>query len=206
MTRLVSPAPTRLLQVACTAAVVVLVLAGCGGEDPAPTASASPAATASSAAADAILDRLGTGDDVVRAIETLDQVTGERQSDVLASVRYDTLVLEDEGSETSVPIPGDRFYLSVAPYVDETHECFYHSLTTCQGELVEETLDVTITDSTGETLAEGPVTTYSNGFVGFWLPRDITATITVSHQGRTASADITTDEDAPTCLTTLQLT
>lgn len=206
MTRLVSPAPTRLLQVACTAAVVVLVLAGCGGEDPAPTASASPAATASSAAADAILDRLGTGDDVVRAIETLDQVTGERQSDVLASVRYDTLVLEDEDSETSVPIPGDRFYLSVAPYVDETHECFYHSLTTCQGELVEETLDVTITDSTGETLAEGPVTTYSNGFVGFWLPRDITATITVSHQGRTASADITTDEDAPTCLTTLQLT
>ena len=80
-------------------------------------------------------------------------------------------------------LPEDQFYVSIAPYVDQTHECYYHNLASCQGELVGEDLDVTITSDDGEVLVDETVTTYDNGFVGFWLPRDIEGTIEVEFDG-----------------------
>jgi hypothetical protein len=191
---------------ASVAALALAFVAGCGtAETPTADAPAAPAAAAGSQAG-AILDKLGlAGKDATQVVDALDQKTGERQRDIFASVRYDQLVLKDGGTETSLPISGDRFYLSVAPYVDQTHECFYHSLTTCRGELADQTVDVKIVDSAGKTLVDGPAKTYSNGFVGFWLPRDITGTITVSYDGRTATSAISTGKDAPTCLTTLKM-
>lgn len=187
------------------AAVALAFAAGCSGAS-APAADAPAAAVAAGSQAGAILDKLGlAGKDATAVVDALDQKAGERQKDIFASVRYDKLVLKDGATETSVPLPADRFYLSVAPYVDQTHECFYHSLTTCHGELHDKTVDVTITDASGKKLVEGPTTTYSNGFVGFWLPRDITGTITVSYDGRTATSPISTGQDAPTCLATLKL-
>ena len=199
-----SPRHHRPLRAAAAAGLTALALASCGSATTQTPRVAAPAS--STAAASAVLDRLGVdGSDVTRAIEALDQQTGERNREVLASVRYDTLVLKDATTETSVPIPGDRFYLSVAPYVNQTHECYYHSLTTCRGELADADLDVTITDADGAVLVDGPTRTYANGFVGFWLPRDLTGTITITHDGRTATAPISTGVDAPTCLTTVQL-
>lgn len=29
----------------------------------------------------------------------------------------------------------DEFYVSVTPYLEQTHDCFFHSRTTCLGEL-----------------------------------------------------------------------
>ena len=34
---------------------------------------------------------------------------------------------------------------------------------------------------TGDILIDEPRTTYDNGFLGFWLPRDITATLTIDY-------------------------
>ena len=39
--------------------------------------------------------------------------------------------------------------------------------------------DVTVTDAAGRTILDETRTTYDNGFLGFWLPRDITATLTI---------------------------
>jgi hypothetical protein len=203
--------PNAPLSWLTAAAASLILVAGCSAA-PTPGAepqnAASPAAAVSAAGtAGAVLDKLGvSGLDAMQVVDALDQKSGERQRDVLASVRYDTLVLKDGDREASLKIPDGRFYLSVAPYVAQTHECFYHSLTTCKGELADQSVDVTITDSAGKTLVDGPVTTYSNGFVGFWLPRDIAGTITVKYDGRTATSPISTGKDAPTCLTTLQLT
>lgn len=202
--------PLRTLAVAGVAAVSLALVTGCGtgtSETQAPTA-ASPASSASGtdAPAYAILRKLGVaGRDVTAVVETLDRKAGDRQRDVLASVRYDSLLLKDGDREASLPIPQGRFYLSVAPYVERTHECFHHSLTTCTGELAQKTMQVKITDSTGAVLTDGPVTTYPNGFVGFWLPRDISGTMTVTYDGKSASSPISTDKKAPTCLTTLKL-
>lgn len=46
-----------------------------------------------------------------------------------------------------------------------SHGCFYHSLTTCLGELDNEDIQVTITDeATGEALVDEATTTFDNGF------------------------------------------
>lgn len=76
----------------------------------------------------------------------------------------------------------------------------------CRGELRNEDVTARVASETdGTVLVQETVRTQDNGFVGFWLPADQTATLTLEHEGRTASTPITTGADAPTCLTTLQL-
>ncbi|MFD4991299.1 CueP family metal-binding protein [Cellulosimicrobium cellulans] len=187
----------RALPTAATAATAtVLVLAGCSAGTPEPTA------------LDALLDRHDlaglSGREVVDRLEGLE--TADRPTDLVASVRAAELVLADEAYETTVPLPEDTFYLSVAPFVDETHECFYHSLTTCQGELADEPVSVTVVDAaTGEVLVEEDTTLGANGFVGLWLPRDVDAELRVEHEGRVGTTTVSTGADDPTCLTTIQL-
>ncbi|MBG0823622.1 CueP family metal-binding protein [Planomonospora sp. ID91781] len=201
------------------AAVSALVLTGCAGQSggttstapstasPAPSAPAS-AAPQTSAAARTLLSAYGlTGKDAVQIIDHLDRLGGaERPADLKASVRPGELALSGGGQEVVLPLPADRFYLSVAPYTDRTHECFHHSLTTCAGELAGKDMQVTITDAaSGEVLVDETRTTFANGFTGFWLPRGIDGTVTVAYGGRTGQAEISTGQDAPTCLTTLRL-
>ena len=197
--------------VAATAGVLVL-LAGCAGaaEEPGPAATGAAPTTAGATESDveALLTEHGLADlDAAAIVDELDRVAlTERSTDLMASVRVDQLVLSDADQEVAVDLPDDRFYLSVAPYVDQTHECFYHSLTTCKGELGGEEVQVSIVDdATGDVLVDETVTTFDNGFTGFWLPRDIEATLTVSYDGKTAETAIGTGEEDPTCLTTVQL-
>ena len=147
------------------------------------------------------------GMDAVELIDHLDRLGGsERPTEMMASVQPDELVLSSGGQESSLAMPDDRFYLSLAPYVDQTHECFNHSLTTCQGELTAQDVQVEVKDRTNDTvLVDDTITTFDNGFVGLWLPRDIEGTIRVTFGGKSGEVDFTTDDDAATCLTTLQL-
>lgn len=48
--------------------------------------------------------------------------------------------------------------------------------------------------------------TFANGFVSLWLPRDMYATLAIAAGAGRSSADISTTADAPTCLTALELT
>lgn len=147
--------------------------------------------------------------DARELIDRLESVpVDERPQDVLASVRQDAVVVSavDGSREIAVPIQ-DGHYLSIAPYVDRTHDCFFHSLTTCTGELGDEELAVRIVDDrTGEVLVDETGRTHDNGFIGFWLPRDVSATVTVSAAGRSAEASVETGADDLTCLTSMQLT
>jgi hypothetical protein len=147
------------------------------------------------------------GQDAAEIIDRLDRLgLADRPEDLMASVRPDELLLSDDAGELTLDVPEDSFYLSVAPYVTDTHECFHHSLTTCQGELPGEQVQVTVTAAaTGEVLVDEETTTFANGFVGLWLPRDVAGTLRISHDGRTAETEISTGTGDPTCLTTLQL-
>ena len=189
------------------AAVGLLVLTGCSSAQEETAAVPTTAAATSESGEAAFLEQFGLDDtdDPRDIVATLDRTNDDRDSGVMGSVRYDAVVFTTEDGETTVPIE-DEFYLALAPYVDQTHDCYYHNLATCQGELVGEDLDVTITTDEGEVLVDETVTTYDNGFVGFWLPRDITGTIEVTHDGRSVTAPIATGPDDPTCVTTLQLT
>lgn len=142
--------------------------------------------------------------DIIDRLDRLDE--SEHPRNLMASVHGEDLVVTDGQDELELAMPDDRFYLSVAPYAHRTHECYYHSLTTCQGELADEQIEVTIVDQNGRVLVEETTKTFGNGFVGYWLPRDIEGTVRISHGGREGTGAFTTYADSPTCLTTLKLT
>lgn len=192
-----------------TAALTALTLTGCSSETAQPSATDSTTPSAADAEAQPLLAEYGIDStDTTAVIDELDRLAlDERPSDLMASVRPDELVVTTEQDEVVLDVPDDRFYLSVAPYVDQTHECFYHSLTTCKGELAAEEIEVQVVDETNdEVLVDETMTTFENGFVGLWLPRDIEGTLRVGFDGRVGETEIATDAEAPTCLTTLQLT
>src|SRR5699024_525342 len=130
----------------------------------------------------------------------------ERPQDLLASVLPESLSLSDAaGTEISLPLPDGEFYVSIAPFVEATHECVMHSLTTCLGELQEQELEVSVTAADGEVLLDEVRATAPNGFLGLWLPRDQELTVTLAREGASASGPLLTDAEAPTCVTTMQL-
>ncbi|AWH97301.1 hypothetical protein A6048_07950 [Dietzia psychralcaliphila] len=148
------------------------------------------------------------GLDAPQIINKLDTMpVADRPDDLIASVQPNELVLTSgDVSLATMPMPDDQFYLSVAPYSTSTHPCQFHSLTTCRGEMATEEVYVTITDTaTGDTLIDEPRTTYDNGFLGFWLPRDITATLTIDYDDKSATVPIATGDQDLTCLTTMRL-
>ena len=200
-------------------AAVGLLLGACSsgdsgeaGEAAAQTAASesSQAANATTGAETSVLAEHGLADlSTKELIEKLDALpVAERPTDFMASVRPDHLLIADaNGVETKLPIEEDSFYLSFNPYVNTTHECYFHSLTTCRGELANKAIHVKITDNaSGEVLADEDATTYDNGFYGVWLPKGIEATLTVTTDGLSGTAVVSTkNADDLTCLATLQL-
>lgn len=205
----------RLRAVLATA-VLALVAAGCSSEPEATSTGENGAAQAPAAdapaqapaeqAGSAMLTELGLdGMSAVEIVDALDAVPQARPLPFGAAVNATHVSVTDGVEEVVMALPEDQFYVSIAPFADSTHECYFHNLATCQGELVEETMQFTITDESGEVLVDEQVTTGANGFAGFWLPRDIAGTIEVQYDGRTGAVDFSTDAEAPTCLTTLHL-
>lgn len=201
---------------AIAAAATLLIASGCGsdaGESESAatdtgTSASQSTATSSSADGDAsFLEALGLADaGVEEVVHGLETTGADREAGIVGSVRYDHIVFTSPAGEHTMAIPDGDFYVSIAPFVDQTHECYYHNLATCQGELVDEDLDVTITTADGQVLIDDTVTTFQNGFAGFWLPRDMEGTIEISYDGKSVTAPIATGPDDPTCVTTLQLT
>lgn len=200
--------PARILPTIL--AGLALTLAGCAGDPQAPRPSdTSVTSAASGVAAGEIAEAHGlSGMDARAIIERLEATAvAERPSDLRASVRPEALVLSDTaGRETSLSMPADAYYLSVAPYRQQTHDCYFHSLTTCRGELRGEDVTVRIVDATGAVLIDQDIRTNDNGFLGLWLPRDLEATMTIEDDGLSATAPIATGSGDATCLTTLRLT
>jgi hypothetical protein len=206
LTRLSPTSPHRMKLFTALAALVVtgITLAGCvAAADTGATGSAQSTSAADIPAA-YDLDRL----DIAEVIERLDTMpVADRPSGLLASVQPDELVLKDEsGRESRLPMPEDEVYISVAPFRDQTHECHFHSLTTCLGELSDVEIRITLTSDDGAVLIDETRRTYDNGFTGLWVPRGIEATLTIEHAGRAGTVPLSTmTADDPTCVTSLQL-
>lgn len=144
------------------------------------------------------------GKTVEQMVEAIDQSPQTRPLGYSAGITSRALVLSDGQQKFSYPL-GDKFYLSFAPYLQQTHPCFNHSLSGCQGELANTAFDVKITDKAGKVLLNKTLTSQQNGFIGVWLPRNTEGTVSVSYQGRTAHSAFATFNDSQTCMTTLLL-
>lgn len=192
------------------ATVLGLLLAGCSTNvGPGASGTGAPVATSAAATTVPAADLLARHDlgglGPVELVEKLEASEVDRAEGPMVSVRPTELVITDGTLRAQMPLPSDRFYLSIAPYITSTHDCFNHNLATCRGELRNQAVHVKVVDNAGTQLVDRDMTTYSNGFAGLWLPRKVHATLTVTYAGRSATASIGTAEDDPTCLTTLQL-
>lgn len=126
--------------------------------------------------------------------------------DVTASITsHELIVTDNDDKETSYDLPEEEFFVSIAPFVEETHPCAIHSLTGCQGELADKEFDVLIQDKEGNVVVEKTMTSLANGFIDLWLPRDKTFQVEIKHEGKTVESEITTFEGDNTCITTMQL-
>lgn len=206
MTYPTKPRRRSLLTVATAALLSGLVLTSCADSVP---ESASPSSSNPVSDSEFLSAHDLAGLDAAQVIERLDTMpVADRPTNLLASVQPDALVLTDDQERgTQLPMPEDEVYVSVAPYREQTHDCYFHSLTTCIGELGNADVQVKLTNTDGKVLVNETRETFDNGFVGLWVPRGVEATLTIEHEGQTGTATITTlNEDDPTCITTLRLT
>ena len=195
------------LTAACAAAIT---LSACSTESPVQSEASQSDAAAAEVQQVPVEDILAEFDleglDGPEIVDKLDHMPkDERNSNLHASVRPNELILTAEQGQASLPLPEDKFYVSIAPYVSATHDCFNHSLTTCTGELSQEDIHVTITDDEGNELVNEDTTTFDNGFIGYWLPADKKGTITIEQDGKTGEVPLDTSDEGGTCVTTLQM-
>lgn len=194
------------------------LIAGCssGGQNASQPAASTPAASSAQAnpsapstdpaAVEAMLAKYDLeGKDAKAIIDELERTHDDKEKGLMGSVRHDQLVLRDDSGQVALPMPADQTYVSFAPYMNQTHDCFFHSLATCQGEMVEKPVSLKVTDSSGKVIAEEEAKTYINGFVGLWLPRDVTGQIEIDADGKKATAPLSTAADSPTCVTTIKV-
>lgn len=192
------------------ALILLLTLTACSGADEADSASINSGASAGLGGdADAMLAKYDI-DAPASATELIEQLQAQPLADrpdgLMASVRVNELLLASGENEISLALPQDEFHLSIAPYLTDTHECFYHSLTTCVGELGDEDFHVTITDDASEkVLFDRDVTTFENGFFDVSLPAGLDITVLIEDGEHSVELLLGTRADDATCVTTAQL-
>ena len=126
--------------------------------------------------------------------------------DVSASITSNKLIVKDEDDkEIAYDFSEEEFFVSIAPYVEETHPCEIHSLTGCQGEMVNMDFDVMIQDEDGKVIVDETMTSFENGFIDVWLPRNQTYQVKINYGDQTSESTISTFEGDNTCITTMQL-
>ncbi|WP_075982927.1 CueP family metal-binding protein [Bacillus massilinigeriensis] len=134
-----------------------------------------------------------------------DYSTGKIKDESASITSQKLIVTKNDDSKLTYDLPEDEFFVSIAPYIKKTHPCSDHSLTGCQGELVDEEFDVYIEDTESNVIMDKKVTTQSNGFIDLWLPRDKKYHITIAQDGKKAESEFSTFESDGTCITTIQL-
>lgn len=138
--------------------------------------------------------------------QLVNEYSVHNMKDQSASITSEQLIVTTSNKKKlTYELPENEFFLSIAPFVKETHPCAIHSLTGCQGEMVEKEFDVHIADTEGNVILDQTMKSQANGFIDFWLPRDKTYRITIKHDGKIAESEISTFKDDNTCITTMQL-
>lgn len=135
-----------------------------------------------------------------------DYSTDKKKAESASITGEELVVNTTAGKEKSYELPKDEFFVSIAPFVEQTHPCTYHSLTGCQGEMVKKEFDVYIEDEDGNVVVDEKVMSLANGFIDLWVPRDKKYHITIEHDGKQVQSEFSSYTEDPTCLTNMQLT
>jgi hypothetical protein len=110
-----------------------------------------------------------------------------------------------DGKMVVVPLPDDQMIVSIAPYVNKTHPCATHTMSSCKGELKNTLIEVKAVTAGGRVLINESIMSPFTGFVDLWLPRNQEITLYVSALGKKATGKIDTYRNSKTCDSTLKL-
>jgi len=122
--------------------------------------------------------------------------------EVQASIDHEKIYITDESSSYEVDLPDNLFYIAFAPYINLTHACYTHSLTGCQGEMINKDIDVRIYDESNNLIEEKTYNTGDDGFIGLYLDKIENYQILVQHNGLVSSF---TSNPYQTCYTEVKL-
>jgi len=111
----------------------------------------------------------------------------------------------NDGETISILLPDDEMIVSIAPYINKTHTCTTHYISSCDAELKNTNIKILAVTAGGKTLINKTMKTAPTGFLDLWLPRNQDINITVSAKGKSATGRIFTNRDSKTCETTLKL-
>jgi hypothetical protein len=152
-------------------------------------------------------DNRSTAGNEVKDVKQLVQgyTEGKLQAKSASINSRQLIVTENDNRKVTYDLPQNEFFVSIAPYIKETHPCATHSLTGCQGELANKPFDVYIEDTKGNKVLEQKLVSQANGFIDLWLPRDQTYRIKIQHEGKTATSEFSTFDKNDTCITTIRL-
>ena len=119
-----------------------------------------------------------------------DYSIGKLKNDTASITSEQLIVTHADASETIYELPKDEFFVSFAPYINQT---------------VDEEMTVRIEDKNGNVVFDEKTKTQANGFIDFWLPKNEEYHMTVVMDEKTATLDFSTFTGDNTCITTLQL-
>src|SRR5699024_2222988 len=123
-----------------------------------------------------------------------------------ASITSSELIVTDENQkETTYDLPDDKFFVSIAPFINEMHPCDIHSLTGCQAEFANADADVYSRASSGNVSLDEYKEAEVHGFIDLSLPRDDTYIVTIRQDGKKATSDISTFDRGNSFITVMQL-
>lgn len=117
----------------------------------------------------------------------------------------DLIITNEDDSQETYDLPEDDFFVSIAPFENQTHACDIHSLTGCQGELVDADFNLLIKNEAGEVVIDETKNSGAIGFIDLWLPRDDTYDVKIEYDGKKVASVISTYDGDNTCITTMQL-
>jgi hypothetical protein len=146
----------------------------------------------------------------VKEVENIKELVYDYSSGNLSSpsvkATADQLIVTNDDQSTDIyHLPKDEFYVSIAPYINQTHQWTYHFLTGCQAELVNQDFDVYIEDMDGNVVVDETMKSLPNGFIDLWLPRDQKYRVSIKYDGKIVESQLSTFNNDPTCVTTMQL-
>lgn len=123
-----------------------------------------------------------------------------------ASISSTTLtVTEEDGTESVIDVSKEDFFVSIAPYIENTHPCETHNLIGCKGELANKDFTVYIEDSNKNVVVDKVITSHPNGFIDLWLPRNTEYSAKIEYEGKVSEFKFSTFENDNTCISTAQL-
>lgn len=129
-----------------------------------------------------------------------------KKIEVVTFVTVDTVNFKfKDGGTISIPLPDDVMIVSIAPYINKTHTCITHHMSSCDAELKNDDLKIMAVAADGRILIDKTMKTAATGFLDLWLPRNQDINITVISKGKSATGKIYTYRNSKTCETTLKL-